>query len=183
MNDGGIRRAWNRRSAGAVGLAVLGLLAVACSVDPGRIAFRSDERLHFTAPKDRALVSEPVALRWTMGDFEVTRTGEASRDSGYFAIFVDRAPVKPGEGLEAVAADDPVCRADPTCPDSDYLAARQIYTTTDTAFTLEQVAPLTDSVEDAQLHDVTVVLLDVNGRRIGESAWNISFKLRKRPTL
>lgn len=182
MNDGA-HRSRSRHAAAAVGLAAVGLLATGCSVDLDRIAFRSDDRLHFTASDDGALLSEPVSLRWTMKDFAITRTGAPSRDSGYFAIFVDQAPVEPGLGLDAVAEDDPACQADPTCPDRQYLAARQIYTTTDMAFTLEQVAPLTGSAEDIQLHDVAIVLLDTNGRRIGESAWDLSFKLRKRPTL
>ena len=182
MNDGA-HRSWSRHAGAVVGLAAVGLLVTGCSVDLDRIAFRSDDRLHFTAPGDRALLSEPVSLRWTMKDFAVTRGGVPSPDSGYFAIFVDQAPVEPGQELGAVAEDDLVCQADPTCPDRQYLAARQIYTTTDTAFTLEQVAPRTGSAEDVQLHDVTIVLLDADGRRIGESAWDISFKLRKRPTL
>lgn len=105
--------------------------------------------------------------------------GQPGKDRGYFAIFVDRAPVRPGQTLLVLA--DKSCRTTPGCFNPQYLAERGVYTTTSTSITLQQVASL-NSYQQVQLHEVTVVLMDTSGRRIGESAWYIDFRL-PRPVL
>ena len=114
-----------------------------------------------------------------MRDFTRVRPGrgEPSRSRGYFAIFVDRPPVAPGKTLRAVADRDTSCLRTPGCPDASYLADRQIYTTAGDRFVLDRVADFVDNREKEQLHEVTVVLLDSAGRRIGESAWYLEFWL------
>lgn len=170
------------RAAVALGVVVALVASGGCSLNLSQLSFRVDKRLTFVSPKSRALVTEPVRLSWTMRDFTVAAPGTApaSKDAGYFAIFVDQAPVKPGQTLKAVAKGDRSCQLDPKCPDAAYLSARQVFTTTNTSYTLDRVAALTDTGDNTQLHEVIVVLLDTSGRRIGESAWNISFKLKKR---
>jgi hypothetical protein len=153
-----------------------------CTLHLSDLSFRVDHRLHFTAPKDRALVHEPVTLRWTMRDFTVQARGTAppTRQAGYFVIFLDQAPVKPRQTLEAVAHGDRTCEVDPRCPDAAYLHQHLVYPTTKTSYTLRLIPNLADIGDDTQLHDVTIVLLDTAGRRIGEAAWHTSFKLKKR---
>ena len=141
------------------------LVLTSCSVSNHNVF--NDHRLHFVAPPSRAHVSVPVTLKWTMRDFP----------SGSFAIFVDRSPVSPGQTLKAVADRDTSCRRTPGCPDASYLADRQIYTTSGDGYVLDRVADLADNREKQQLHEVTVVLLDTAGRRIGESAWYLDFWL------
>jgi hypothetical protein len=131
--------------------------------------FRTDHRLHWVGPPARKLVNVPFMLAW---QFDGSHPAE-------FAVFVDRAPVKPGQSLKAVAGSDTACKSDPTCPDASYLANRQVYTTTGTTLALSQVNPLNSDREGTQLHQATVVLLDQSGRRIGESAWTREFKLRR----
>jgi hypothetical protein len=145
------------------------------------LAFVADHRLHFVEPKSRALVTAPVTLRWTMVDFAIATPGHARPTSkaGYFAIFVDRAPIKPGQNLSSVASGDKSCLRAAGCPDAQYLADRQIYTTTQMSFVLQQVTPF-HSRQKTQTHQAIIVLLDASGRRIGEAAWYRDFRIKQR---
>lgn len=162
-------------------MALLSVLALTACVDMSQLSFTNDHRLHFTQPAHRALVDRPVEISWTMTDFRVTAPGSEppTRDAGYFALFVDQAPVAPGHHLADVGAGDPECRRSPGCPDKSYLADHGVYTTTRTSIILSSVSDLAIH-DDPQLHTVTVVLLDTASRRIGESAWYVEFELPTR---
>lgn len=167
-------------------MSIRAVVAVACAVATVLQAcgirglnFVQDERVEIIAPEPRAEVTLPVTIRWKVEHFEVTGpTRRATADAGYFGVFVDRAPPGPGQTLESLAEDDPVCEATPDCPDEGYLAAHWAYTTNETSFTVERVPELTvDRTREA--HEVTVVLLDGRGRRIGESAFRAEFQVRR----
>ena len=145
------------------------------------LSFRVDNRLHFTTPKDRSRLTQPVRLAWTIREFRVAEPGSEppSRDAGYFALFVDRTPIRPGQTMRAVMADDPSCKRDPKCPTTDQLAQKQVYTTTDLSMTLPQIPNLSFVKDKIQHHTVTVVLMDTSGHRIGESAWQLDFRIPK----
>ena len=145
------------------------------------LRFRVDNRLHFTTPKDRSKLHQPVRLAWTIRDFRVAAFGSEppSRHAGYFAIFVDRTPIRPGQTMRAVANGDQPCLRNPKCPDASYLAQKQIYTTTDLSMTLPQIPNLSFVRDKIQHHTVTVVLMDTSGHRIGESAWQLDFRIPK----
>ena len=147
--------------------------------------FRVDDRLHFLTPKDRSTVHAPLTVAWTMRDFTVAapRTAPPSRDAGYFVVFVDQAPIRPGQTVKAIAHGDPVCERDPKCPDEAYLNGHGVYTTTKTAVTLHQILDLLGSREKLQMHTITVVLLDTAGRRIGESAWELDVRAHRLSTV
>jgi len=136
------------------------------------LAFRVDHRVHFVAPKSRALVATPITLRWTIA-------GGAPPQGTTFAIFLDRAPIRPGQTLRAVAAGDTSCKHTAGCPDAEYLAVRQVYTTTDTTLTLNTISSR-NSYQTTQLHEATIVLLDATGHRIGEAAWYVDFRMHHR---
>ena len=53
-------------------------------------------------------------------------------------------------------------------------------TTTATSFTVEHVNRLSGSQSGRQLHEVTVVLLDARGQRVGEGAWSVQFEVEER---
>lgn len=173
-----------RGTAGAVfrrsSWAVLLVISLAACMDYSRLAFRQDHRLEFTAPRSYELVKTPITVSWKMDDFDVVKpeSGAPRPSTGYFAIFVDRAPVKPGHTLRDVADGDGSCLRDPDCPDAAYLADRGVYTTTTPSVELASI-PALESQEAVQLHEATVVLLDSTGHRIGEAAWHIPFKLAK----
>lgn len=161
--------------------AVMAAAALTACADWSELAFRQDQRLRFVTPQSHELAQLPVKLTWVMDDFRVVKPGSAPPDpsAGYYAVFVDTAPMKPGQTMRDLMADDQACVTDPKCPDKGYLADRGIYTTTKEELVLRSANPLSPD-ESVELHDVTVVLLDSEGRRIGESAWNIQFELENR---
>ena len=78
---------------------LLSALAPACGVEG--LNFVQDDRVTITAPRDRAEVRLPVTIRWKAEDFD-----------GTYAVFVDRAPVPPGETLAWLARDDELLHLD-----------------------------------------------------------------------
>jgi hypothetical protein len=163
-------------------VAVLLAFATACGIaHPSELAYRTDERLRFVTPQARTLIHVPTDVRWAIRDFQVRAPGSAppSKHAGYFAVFVDRAPIKPDETMRVVAKKDEVCLHRPGCPDESYLEDRQIYTTTSSGLTLEQIPPIAGDTERIQVHLITVILMDTSGHRIGESAWALEVRMRR----
>ena len=148
---------------------VLALLTSGCAVSG--IAFRQDDRLSFVTPDDRDEVTLPLTVQWRVEDFEV---GEGE---GSFAVFVDRAPQPPGKTLDWLARDDDSCRADDGCPDAEWFAERDVFPTTERSLTIERLPARAD--DRRELHEVTVVLLDEDGRRVGETGWSIEFEVAR----
>jgi hypothetical protein len=116
-----------------------------------------------------------------MRDFTIEAPGSAppTRDAGYFAVFVDRPPIKPGATMKDVAKGDRFCEQNPRCPDAAYLHQHYVFTTTKTALTMPQIPNLIGSKETLQLHTITIVLMDTSGHRIGESAWELDVRIPK----
>ncbi|HEX4654895.1 MAG TPA: hypothetical protein VH274_04055 [Mycobacteriales bacterium] len=143
--------------------------------------FRVDNRLHFLSPQDRSTVARKFTVSWTMRDFTIAAPGSApaTRDAGYFAVFVDKTPVKPGQTMKSLVSNDAACKLDPKCPDRARLADLGVFTTTNTSFRVTQVANVTGDKEKLQHHYVTVVLMDTSGHRIGESAWELDLRIPK----
>lgn len=164
-----------------VALAVTGAALVSgCGITHLQdLSFRVDNRLHFTTPEARSKTHQPVHVAWTIRDFRVAAAGSEppSRGAGYFAVFVDRTPIKPGQTMRAVASGDLSCRHDPKCPDAAYLAQHEVYTTTDLSMTLPQIPNVVGDKGKIQHHTLTVVLMDTSGHRIGESAWQLDFRI------
>lgn len=162
----------------AIATVVLSLmLAAGCGVRG--LNFVSDDRLTITAPDDRAEVRLPVEISWRVRDFEITgRDGADRRDAGYFGIYVDRAPQPPEQTQEWLFEDDPSCAGQPACPDAEQLAQFNVYSTTEQTFTIERLpAPSSDEASRRELHEVTIVLLNGRGERIGESAFTVEFEV------
>ena len=132
--------------------------------------FVKDDRVHISSPRGNTEVHVPFTVRWTVDDFD-----------GSFGVFVDREPPGPGRTLASLADGDAVCKATKGCPDAAYLASHRAYTTTDTSFRIEQLPELSRDRE-REAHEVTVVLLDGKGQRIGESAFRVEFHVRRKVT-
>lgn len=141
--------------------------------------FRVDDRLHFVTPKDRSKVHLPLTIQWRMHGFTVAAPGSAAprRDAGYFALFVDRSPIQPGQTMKAICKADPFERGDAKCPTTAYLQGQRIFPTTSDSVTLDRIPNLPGSKDNVQLHTFIVVLLDTAGHRIGESAWQLDLRL------
>ena len=145
------------------------------------LQFRVDKRLHFVSPEGRSTVHQPVTISWTMSDFTIAAPGSQAptRDAGYFAIFVDETPIRPGHTLKDVAKGDASCEQEPSCPDRAYLRDHGVFTTTATSFKFPVIPNVTGDRSHLQLHTFTVVLLDTSGHRIGESAWELDLRIPK----
>jgi len=158
--------------------AVTALTILACSACiPDYYAFKVDDRVSITAPSDNSKVTLPVRLRWRVKDFDVVEPGTAVRKgAGYFAVFVDRAPMPPGKDLKWVVRNATDCTA-AGCPDAKYLATQDIYITTDTQLLLTD---LDEGRKDRrERHTATIILVDGSGARIGESAFDVDFEVRR----
>ena len=151
------------------------VLMAGCTLD---VSFVDDERVTVLAPADRSTLPQPVEVAWSVTGFEVTGPAPVDTDeSGYFAVFVDRNPVRPGKLLSSIGDDDPSCRRSPDCPDEAYLNSKGVFTTTEAALVLP---PLVDTrprerPETKDWHEVTIVPVSGVGRRIGESAASVRF--------
>lgn len=160
--------------------AALALLCTVMAAGCGfsNLSFTTDTRLHFVTPKSRALVQTPLQLAWVINNFQVVPPGTTpvSSHSGYFAVFIDRAPIRPGQTIDVVA--DKSCRRTPGCVNAGYLADRGVYVTSAENVTLKEVASL-NSYQKVQLHEATVVLMNSAGHRIGESAWYLDFRMKE----
>lgn len=150
---------------------IAGLVLLASGCAASGLAFRQDNRLSFTAPTDRSEVTLPVTVRWEVEDFDV------GQGAGSFAVFVDRAPQPPGKTLPWLARNDDSCRRDAGCPDAAWFADRWVFPTTATELTIERLPARTD--DRREFHEVTVVLLDADGRRVGETGWSIEFQVER----
>lgn len=141
--------------------------------------FRVDSRLHFVSPKDRSYQHLPLTIRWRMRGFTVEAQGSAppTRSAGYFVLFVDQAPIQPGQTLKEICKSDPFARGDRNCPTLGYLQGKRIYPTTDDQVTLPNLANLPGNTDAKQMHTFVVVLMDTAGHRIGESAWELDLRL------
>jgi hypothetical protein len=142
-----------------------------------------DKRVHFLAPPAGANVTLPLVVRWTADRARFRATGfDGSRSGrrGVYAVFVDSAPLRPGRHLDTLAEHDLICRASPGCPDTTWLSDHGVYLTTSPQLVLRGLPA--DSGRRAgggrRRHEVTGVLLDGRGVRVGEGAWTRSFYTR-----
>ena len=143
------------------------LLFVLPSCGVSELNFKEDERVTITAPGDRAEVQLPLTVTWTVRDFD-----------GTFGVYVDRAPQPPGKPQSWFAREDDQCASTPECPDEAYLAQRNVFATTDTSFLIERLPrPSSNAPKRREFHEVTIVLLDSEGERIGESAFVREFEV------
>ena len=159
-------------------LVLFAVLASGCGVSG--LNFKDDKRLSFVTPGDRAEVRLPVTIEWTVSDFDVTGPdGSARRDAGSFGVYIDRTPQPPGEKQEWLVRNDQMCKNDPSvCSNTDFLAQRDVHTTTETSFMIERLPlPSGNAQRRREFHDVTIVLLNGRGERIGESAFVRQFEV------
>jgi hypothetical protein len=155
------------------------LVAVTCACVPQGLSFRVDHRVQILSPKDRAEVSLPVTLEWSVRDFALKTSPDGS--GGSFAVFVDESPVPPGQPLSWLARNDLECAQVPSCPDAAYLAKKGVYQTSDTTLVIKDLPGSSSSSSKSKRdrHRAVIVLLDDRGRRIGEIAYDVTFDLKR----
>jgi hypothetical protein len=153
-------------------LAVVVLTAPACS---GGLLFSQDRRVDIVSPERNGKVTLPLTVRWNL-----EQGAEVGRDIGSFALFFDLEPQPPQKDQAHLARGDIDCERTPGCPNASYFAERGIFVTKDTSFTLDDLLPL-PGVEiekgERDVHDVTIVVLDAQGRRTSEAFWSRTFEI------
>lgn len=122
--------------------------------------------MHLVDPHSRALVTLPLTIRWT--------TSGGLRSSR-FAVFVDRAPVQPGQSLDVVA--NASCQKAARCLLGDHRVGRGVYTTTADQVTISRVR--SNGADSTQTHEASVIVLNSAGHRQGEAVWYVEFRTRK----
>ena len=106
-------------------------------------------------PAIYSTVKRPVTISWTTRDFVPDRDGT-------FAVFVDRSPMPPGSGRDYFR---------PTDTDGIFYTDRE-------TLRLDNINTVASSSSaERNYHQVTVVLLDMSGHRIGEEAGFTAFTL------
>jgi hypothetical protein len=140
---------WSRQATRAAGCLLLSSATVACG--PAGLDFRQDHRLSIVAPEGVPTVHLPLAVRWRF----LGSLGAADGPDG-FAVFIDRAPMAPGESLTSL--------------DRDERRAVTVTRATDTT-----VSNIDTATAGRSEHQVTVVLLDKSQRRIGETSVAVHF--------
>lgn len=154
-----------RRSAAAV----LALVVALTSCSARGLAFRTDHAVDIVSPLSRQEVQLPVRLTWH------SRLAKGA----FYAAFIDRAPIRPGQSL-AVLADDS-CQRTPRCPDLQYLRDRDVFVTDGDSLLLDSLPqkPSSARASARDRHTATIVRLDSRGRRVGEAAYIVEFTVKE----
>lgn len=120
------------------------------------LLFRQDHRVTVLNPGMYTTISQPVTVTWTAKDFTPGRDGE-------FVVFVDRSPMPPGNGLDYFTRND----------------TEGIFRTKQDQLRLDILPTLTSNQSSEQNnHEVTVILVDPHGQRIGEEAGFVAFTVK-----
>jgi hypothetical protein len=134
------------------------------------LALSADRSISITSPSDRGRVTKPLGVSWT---------DRAPRPGGSYVVLIDRTPMPPGETVRWFARGDADCATTPTCPNALYLARRGITVTTATSATIA-IVPALGRAQARGYHELTVIRLDPDGRRDGETAATVQFKVAGR---
>ena len=155
---------------GGIALLLAGALSSSCAFS--NIDLIQDHRVHLVAPATDQTVHLPVTIRWSVNGLQPGVGNPPVR----FAVFVDRAVIKPGTTLRSIASGDQRCLQEPSCPSASYLQERGVYLVSGTQLTLPFLADLRNagSHTSKDTHTVTIVILD-GDRRNGESAFSRTF--------
>jgi hypothetical protein len=145
-------------------LVLVSLLVGGCAVHG--LTFVEDDRVHITTPRDRAEVTVPFRLGWAAEDLPAGQR---------YAVLVDRTPPPTGKPLAWLfrSRDDckgPIGRA--ACGKPDYLAEQGVLLTRSREVSIDEVEDLTGDDRKRAFHEVTIVLVDGNGTRVGEGSWS-----------
>lgn len=162
-----VARAHTRRATvtgrGRLVLAVLAsAVLTGCAVHG--LSFVQDDRVEIITPEQNEIVELPLEVRWSVKEYD-----------GSFAVFFNRAPMRANRPMIDVVPEDHPCRADPDCPDAQWLADRHISITDEPRLVVEHLPDLRTGRTTRDVHELTIVLVDEDARRIGESAFITEF--------
>lgn len=132
---------------------LLGALSITLSGCADGYLFRNDHRISIDTPGSFATVHQPMVVRWTASGFQAPRDGS-------FAVYFDLAPPPPGQTVGDV-------------PPLQRRLVRVVNATQVEAPAFTHDSSTTGPLQDH--HEITVVLLDRDGRRISETAGYVEF--------
>jgi hypothetical protein len=144
---------------------VVALVALAGCSTQG-LALEQPDRVHNLRPAMFSTTSAPSTVSWDAPSLP---------DGQRYLVLVDQQPMPPGGTIRSLTDD--VCRRTPHCPDQTYLKQHYLYLARGNrarvqSFPLGSPFPVDDL---ADWHQVTVVVVDRHGRRVGEDAWMTRF--------
>jgi hypothetical protein len=145
---------------------VLSMSVASCALGP----LTKDDQLHVLRPRSLSDTTLPVQITWSWS---------GPRRPSAFALFLDRTPIRPGQTLRAVVPSGDPCRVTPGCPDVTWLRQHGVILVSEMKASIPAVAVPggTAGRDDPPVHQVTIVLLDGRGRRIGEAAYPVLFRV------
>ena len=123
----------------------LSLLLTGCLEDR---SFHENDKLRFVEPVEGDFASAPLLVRWV----------GRPKKTAQWALFLDRAPIKPGTSIEALEVQE----------------RQNLWITEEQEFTIDFVPPRSTSVDARRdRHLLVVIPLDADGERIGEHAASV----------
>jgi hypothetical protein len=129
-----------------------------------------------TSPRQDSVIELPVAARWRAAHLETAEPGQVSPGQVYFAVFVDRPPLGPGQSLLSLVERE-CAAAGHGCANRAYFEQRNVYVTGGSSLDISNVPLIATHRKGARLHTLTVVLMNHDNRRVGESQWQRSFRV------
>lgn len=156
------------RSRAGVGLSLLLLVATMSGCATNGLSFVQDDRISIVSPADNAELTLPLQVEWKARDFD-----------GFYAVFFDRSPMRPGQSLQSLVPDNDPCRTQDACPDAAWLAERHIFVTETTLLQVPQLPDRRENNRSKDRHEIVIVLLDASGTRIGESVFTNEFIIER----
>lgn len=104
---------------------------------------------------------------------------EASSPPHRWAVFFDASPMRPGQTLRSLVPLGDPCLADAGCPDEKWLADRNVYVSSATRLTVQQLPDFRGENRSRDQHEVSIVRLDERGARVGESVFVREFEIHR----
>ncbi len=109
--------------------------------------------------------------------FHLTWRDDAAAAGRSYAVVVNRTPPPPGETLRWYAKGDRACLSSSTCPDDAYLLRKGVVRADAPAVDVRAVPIPAGRTDRRGLQTATVIVLDAEGRRVGEAAFTFEFTL------
>jgi hypothetical protein len=131
------------------------------------LQWRTNPDFKITQPAAAAHLSLPVTLKWTSPTTELIKPG-THRPGVYFAVFIDRAPLRPGQNLSTLVDD--TCKRTPGCANQQYFENKFVFFTGAPHLVIPFLPQQT-------LHTATIVLMNQYNNRVGESFATVSFNV------
>jgi hypothetical protein len=152
-------------------VAAVALLTSSCAASG--LAFRQDDGVRITSPRELQQVDPPFLMQWA------TRLPRNTR----YAVFIDQVPMPPGQSLRQYADDK--CQGTDSCPGAtaesltSWLEQIGIYRTDAPRLRVNFVICKNESTEQAtrDIHQAVLVLLGPDGERTGAAAWSVDFRV------